>query len=126
MKVQTSLVRPEVPFVAVHAAFVDAGWTGGPVVRTRPVVHDEPEVARYRRRHDVATYEADPVAWLRVLHATGPPPPLLPLLLPTDVLDLVGTRVHDAATRERVLLGVLGAATLRLPAAVPTLRRLRS
>ena len=122
--VHTSVIRPETPYVAVHSALLDDGWSGGPVTLTPPLVRDEPEAARYRRDREVATYELDPVAWLRLLRAPGPPPPGLPLLDEADVLALLDLPGSDTESLEGVLRGVLAAAEMGLSKAVPRLQRL--
>ncbi|GGL14582.1 hypothetical protein [Nocardia jinanensis] len=121
---RTWVVRPEVPFRAVHAALLGAGWVGGPVTLFPPLVRDEPEVARYRRAGEVATYELDPVAWLRLLHSPDSPPGL-PVLQDADILELLELPGSDIESAEGLLRGVLAAGELRLARAVPKLTRIR-
>lgn len=119
------LLPPQLPFTAVHGAFVDGGWSGGPVTLTAPLVADEPEVARYRREGEVATYAVDPVVWLRTVatDATSSLPDL-PWVSPTEVLAWLATVGSTEPARERRLLGVLASGELGLRRAVPALRRL--
>lgn len=120
------LLPPEMPFTAIHAAFVTAGWEGGPVTRTAPLVADEPEVARYRRGDVVITYALDPVMFLRTVAGDAPPSvlPELPWVDGAEVLTWLATEGEGEPARERRLLGILAAAELGLREATPTLRRI--
>jgi len=116
----TWLIRPEVPYGAVHSAAVGAGWTGGPVTLTPSLIRDEPELARFRRDGQVATYELDPVAMLRLWRAPSPPPDGLPLISEDDVLAMLA-ETGPTGSPEALLRGVLAAGELRLAKAVPGL-----
>lgn len=119
------VLPPELPFTAVHAAFVEAGWTGGPIMLTPPMVAGEPELARYRNGESVATYTADPVMWLRTVTTADPLPlPGFPVVAPTTVLTWLADDGADEVARERRLLGVVAAGELGLAKAVPRLRLL--
>lgn len=122
--VHTFVIRPETPYAAVHSALLNDGWAGGPVTRTRPLLSGEPEVARYRRDEEVATYELDPVAMLRLLRTPAAAPQGLPLLAEVDVLALLDLRGSDIGSQQGLLLGALAAGELGLAKAVPRLRRL--
>lgn len=120
------LLPPEMPFAAIHGAFVTAGWDGGPVTRTAPLVADEPEVARYQRGDVVVTYSLDPVMFLRTVTGDAPPSELpdLPWLGGADVLSWLATDGDEEPARERRLLGVVAAAELGLRESLPALRRI--
>lgn len=118
------LLPPEMPYAAIHAAFVTSGWEGGPVTRTAPLVADEPEVARYRRGDAVVTYSLDPVMFLRTLTGDAPPSALpdLPWVSDATVLGWLATAGEGEDARERRLLGVVAAEELGMREAVPALR----
>lgn len=119
----TRLLPPEMPFAAIHGAFMTAGWAGGPVTRTPPLVADEPEVARYRRGDAVVTYSLDPVMFLRTISGEAPPSamPEVPWVDGATVLSWLATEGDGELARERRLLGVMAAAELGLREALPAL-----
>jgi hypothetical protein len=120
VRTPTLVLAPEVPFHEVHAWLVGAGWEGGPVNLTPPLIADEPEVARWRRGDQLADYALDPVM-LRVLR--GPVgEPALPALGQCEVLALLDRDPRTAT--EAVLRGVLAARALHLARAAPRLRAL--
>jgi hypothetical protein len=120
----TWAIQPDVPYAAVHSAAVGDGWSGGPVTRTPSLIRDEPELARFRRQGQVATYELNPVAMLRLWHAACSPPSGLPLIQEADILALLNQTDPDNSS-ESLLRGVLAAGELRLAKAVPALLVMR-
>ncbi len=120
------ILRPEVPYAAVHGAAVTSGWIGGPVTLTPPLIRDEPELARFRRDAEVATYELNPVAMLRTWRG-APPPEALPLVAPDEVLQELAELKQTSSTDslEGLLRAVLAAGDFGLGEAVPRLHVIR-
>ncbi|QQZ18440.1 MULTISPECIES: hypothetical protein [Rhodococcus] len=123
-EIGTWLIRPEVPYAAVHNAAVGAGWAGGPVTLTPPLIRDEPELARFRRDDERATYEMNPVAMLRVWRARAAPPVGLPLIHAAEVLAMLD-QTASTDPSEGLLRAVLAAGELRVVKAVPRLHVIR-
>jgi hypothetical protein len=120
MSTAVVVLRPDVRYGEVAAAFAAAGWRGGPTTLTPALLPGEPELAAWRRDGTVARYECNPVVWLRVLRVVGPAaPPPLPALRRDDVHRLLAS-----PSAEDQLLGVLAAAALALTDARRAVTRL--
>ena len=90
------VVHPAADFDRIATTFETSGWTGGPTVRTAPLLAGEPELAVWRLGTGVARYEFDPTCFLRVVRVEGPAPcPPLPQLDDETIVALLAARADE-------------------------------
>jgi hypothetical protein len=88
------ILDPSCSYRVVEAAFLEDGWSGGPVTALAPLVPGEPEAATWRREGFAVRYTCDPVMWFRLLRSDADVQlPDLPRVTVDEVDVLLGSEI---------------------------------